>query len=255
MAVHFVSLGTGMALLLFASGVAWAQESEPKENSRVRAQLDSTIYAEFGDVYSGFGDESEDYHEQAAGLGVLGTLRFGTSDMSAPSGALLLLGVTQELSALQLFQCGEFCSVRATSDSTTAARAGIGWDFRWVGLRAGAITRSDRDFPHGVSLIPDVALRVGPLDQFNVTLGIGAYDAQTTTRPGLYLGFGTQPTPRFSAAVHAGVHYALDDLTLRSDITCNYRLTTSLSLGFGVAVQGLGPESALQGHLSLGVQF
>jgi len=253
--VRIVSLGAGIAFILFTSGFARAEEPKPKPRSWVQAQLESAIYAEFGSVYAGAGDTFAGYHEQAAGLGLLGTLRLGSDDSAAPKGTLLLVGITQELSALQLYSCGEFCNMRKPTDTTTAARAGLGWDSRWIGVRGGVIVREDRDFSRGAEFIPDLALRLGPLDEFDFTLGLGAYDAPTTTRPGLYLGFASQFSPRLSAAFHIGLHDALDDLTLRTDATFNYRLAHALSLGLGLAVQGVGVDVAFQGHASLGVEL
>jgi hypothetical protein len=157
----------------------------------------------------------------------------------------------EEVSSLKLVRCGEFCGPQSIDDAEFAVRAGGGLDFRWVGFRVGVDRLSSNAFRRDVVLIPDLSLRLGSVDQGYFTVGFGAYDAQTTVRPGLYCGAGGQLTPDLSMVVHVGVHDDQDWVAFRGDATFEFQLTRSLSLGAGVGLQFV----AFQSHLSVAVRL
>ncbi len=241
------------ALTLLTPTLARAEESDERASPHTQWQLDSTIYTEFGNEIFGEGDGVEHYRESAIGAGLLGTLRLGANGGTTPSGTALFVGVTQEFSSLTLTRCGEFCEAPQVTAGTFGARAGVGWDFHWLGVRVGVDALSSKAFGVGTIVVPDLALRLGALDDGYFLLGFGSYDAQTTVRPGAYIGGGFALGSGFSTVIHGGVHLDQDWWVFRGDATLEYRLSHALSLGLGGAVQTLSGETAYQGHVSLSV--
>src|SRR6185295_7049373 len=112
------------------------------------------------------------------------------------AGTLIYLGATGELRELRLANCGYACpgDLQPGSfeqESHFGARAGVGYDFALFGLRGGALLSVSPDARLAETIVmPDVQLRLGYLDQGWFEAGLGAYDASTTLRPGLYVGGG-----------------------------------------------------------------
>lgn len=112
-----------------AIAVMSANEPPPAEPSvteaPVHAELEASAYAESGSEYFGSNEVEDVYREHAAGLGVLGTVRFGSSSGAAiPSGALLLFGVTSEWRALETTLCGYSCAAPRDRFQGTHALSG-----------------------------------------------------------------------------------------------------------------------------------
>jgi hypothetical protein len=247
--VRLESAWAGVILTVLTPCLARAEDAPRQASARLQGRVEGTVYGELGTESFGEGDADETYRERALGAGVLGTLGLAWGGPPAPSGAVLFLGVTREVSSLKLARCGEFCGSQSIDDAEFGARAGGGLDFRWVGFRIG-VDRWSSDARLDAVLIPDLSLRLGSLDQGYFTAGFGAYDAQTTVRPGLYCGAGGQLTPELSVVVHVGVHADQQWIAFRGDATFEYQLTGTLSLGAGIGIQ----DAAFQSHLSVAVR-
>jgi len=111
-------------------------------------------------------------------------------------------------------------------------------------------------------LLPDVALRVGPRSILFLTLGLGAYDAPTSLRPGLYAGLSV-PVKRLTAFIHYGLHFELGcygltvlQLDPRLDFSLTYAVSQAVSVGVGVASQSSGDANGTlegRGTVSVGL--
>lgn len=251
--VRLKSGWAGVILIVLMPRFARAEEAPRQASPQLQGRVESTVYGETGTESFGEGDADQTYRERALGAGLLGSLRLAWGGPPAPSGAVLFLGATREASSLKLVRCGEFCGTQSIDDAEFAVRAGGGLDFRWVGFRVGVDRLSSNAFRRDAVLIPDLSLRLGSLNQGYFTVGFGAYDAQTTVRPGLFCGAGGQLAPELSMVVHVGVHDDQDWVAFRGDATLEYQLTRALSLGAGVGVQT--PAAAVQSHLSVAVRL
>jgi hypothetical protein len=116
-----------------------------------------------------------------------------------------------------------------------------GYDWRWIGFRAGALVWEEFDDNEDrkplVRALPDVALRIGPRDVIRGELGLGSYALPTLLRPGAYAGIGYSPAPRWDLALHGGIHRTFDDSgTARFDLALKAPLGARVQIGAGAAL-------------------
>jgi hypothetical protein len=119
----------------------------------------------------------------------------------------------------------------------------LGADWRWFGFGAGALTNYRLEAPgqyelaRDLPLWPDVLLRFGRRDVLHVDLGLGAYDASTVLRPGLFAGVGVVPVEDWHILAHFGMHQpgAFGNAVLRADLAVRRGLGQGMEVGMGVA--------------------
>jgi hypothetical protein len=230
-----ISLGFCVAgvSLLQQSRACWAAET-------TQQGVTSSVFAGGGemiDASNESGDATYDVHR--FGFGLTGVLRFrgdaeappSASPRSAPpldvaplttrhdSGAFLMGSAAGELEWTRLTACGYFC--REVSNgrpaptpgplkvaSKVGLRVGAGYSFSLVEFRLGALgvlPSSGSVFPDPI-WSPDVMVRVGPRNIGWGELGLGAYDASTTLRPGAYVGGGGGRVDLVRVTGHLGLH-------------------------------------------------
>jgi hypothetical protein len=206
-------------------------------------------------MYGGFGPVQEDnfdgpsahYYQRHAGLGALGVLRpWGAPEGTIQDalGAFLQLGLVGEWRSLRLTSCETSCQADMrpyfVPEAHGGVRLGIGYDFRGVGVRGGVLyAGSPQARIAETVVVPDVQLRFGPRSRAWFELGVGAYDASTALRPGLYAGAAVVIDRDLTIAVHYGWHNALGDLTQlggRLDLGATYALYPNLHVGGGGSV-------------------
>ncbi|HKY39618.1 MAG TPA: hypothetical protein VJN18_26955 [Polyangiaceae bacterium] len=180
------------------------------------------------------------YDERRAGTGVVGVLRFGRDrererrakppmdealsdqvtedeeetgrDGVSERGVFVMLGVTLELEALRRTQCGYICNGEESPDQnfTTEAhfggRVAIGYSFSLVEFRGGVLgTMPDGRMMESI-VMPEGLVRIGPRSIGWFELGLGAYDASTTLRPGAFVGGAYGTTRHLRVSGHFGLH-------------------------------------------------
>ncbi|HEY4103516.1 MAG TPA: hypothetical protein VGM44_06480 [Polyangiaceae bacterium] len=242
------------AFALLAPRPARAQESPTP--TREVARVEATIYGGSGSEYFMFNEGHSVDQQRALGLGLLGSLRLGAEPgVSQPNGTVLLFGVTSELKALGF-------APSFVNGAYSGFRAGVGYDERWVGGRGGFLIAGGSALNTETLALPDFALRVGPLDTAYLMLGLGAYDAPTSLRPGIYLGAAVVPIRGLTASIHWGLHLDHgsfgDGLQLdpRLDFTLGYQLTRAVTIASGVVDQSSpSGNHVYEAHLSTSVGF
>lgn len=178
-----------------------------------------------GSLYAGGGSLEEPnnegasaiYDERRAGTGVVGVLRFGREAETGRDGVLergvfVMLGATLELESLRRTQCGYVCSGEEspdqsfTSEAHFGGRVAIGYSFSLVEFRGGVLgTMPDGRMMESM-VMPEGLVRVGRRSIGWFELGLGAYDASTTLRPGAFVG-GAYGAPRhLRVSGHFGLH-------------------------------------------------
>jgi hypothetical protein len=97
---------------------------------------------------------------------------------------------------------------------------------------------------------PDVMARFGRRRIGWFELGLGAYDASTTLRPGLYLGGAWGPKRVVQLSAHLGAHLANGDccatvlvLGWRGELSLTHEFTSRISAGAGLAVFDVSQSS------------
>jgi hypothetical protein len=215
------------------------------------------------------GDATYDVHR--FGFGLTGVLRFRGDAEAVPSAsprldtapltrrhearAFLMGNIAEELEWTRLTECGYFCRERTTDGypaptpgplkvaSKVGLRLGAGYSFALVEFRLGALgvmPSSGSAFPDPI-WSPDVMLRVGPRNIGWGELGLGAYDASTTLRPGAYVGGGGGRVDVLRVTGHLGLHMV-------NGQCCQ------TTMPFGL-IAHLDVERALSGSLIAGVDF
>jgi hypothetical protein len=260
----------GFLGMLSAFGVSFLQQP------RACAAAESTARGVSATAYGGAGriiepnneSTSDEYANRRFGVGALGTLRFGS--VQAPRGAerglFLTFGATFELEATRRTVCGVHCPYwnqpGSTPDASTyldkqfGARLGVGYSWPLFEFRVGGLTaQPSRNLSYSEPLwFPDVVARVGKRSVGWFELGLGAYDASTSLRPGLYAG-GALGSPRnVRVSGHFGLHLpsghccaTLTRVGFRGELGAERALSDSVTLGVSAALlAGLVGEGSLQ---------
>jgi hypothetical protein len=123
-------------------------------------------------------------------------------------------------------------------------RLGIGYDFRNFGVRGGLLyADSPKSRTAEALVVPDVQFRFGPASRGWFELGMGAYDASTMLRPGVYVGGGAVAGD-FTIVARYGWHFATGSsgdsimpFAGRADLGAMVALLPNLRLGVGTALQ------------------
>ncbi len=122
-----------------------------------------------------------------------------------------------------------------------AGRAGMGYDWKYFGMRLGALAfqrwENGYDGSPTANVIPDVEFRFARRAGFHAGVGFGAYDASTTFRPGGYhfLGYAGGD---WAVDLRVGGHLVFDGQAgLRIDGSVRYALSRVVGAGLGVALQ------------------
>jgi hypothetical protein len=256
-------------VLAFLSPLSTYAQQEPlAPNSAVHGgRLEATIYGESGSEYFGSNETNSLYQERALGFGLLGSLWLGgRPGATEPHGAVLLLGATSELKALKSTLCGYECKPNNgtfIAGNYSGFRLGAGYDGNWFGFRAGGLIAGGNAVATDTLASPDIAFRIGPRSDGWLSLGVGAYDAPTSLRPGFYAGVSFLPVRGLTASLHAGLHAdhgtlgaTITQLDPRYDFTLEYQLTHAVSISAGIVDQSSAyGNDVYEGHLSTSVGF
>jgi hypothetical protein len=246
-----VLLGAGVLPLLQAKP-ACAQET-------TRRGVSSTVYAGAGGLAEPNNEVGPDqYDVKRVGVGALGVWRFASEEREPREpgeerGFFAALGAGFELedSILQGCNGSDFSCFGGGAVNQhylgkhVAARLGVGYSWPIFEFRVGALASlpdAHVRYAQPVAL-PDVQLRLGNRDVGWFELGLGAYDASTNLRPGVYLGgaVGTERQLRISA--HLGIHFVnglccstVVMVGSRYELGASRAVTDSISVGLGVAL-------------------
>ena len=160
-----------------------------------------------------------------------------------------MLGVTGELRLHRVISCMFLCEPPLEEgwhpEAHFGLRLGIGYDSNWVGVRGGVLyADSVSAWIADLLVSPDLELRFGPRDRMWVELGVGAYDASTSLRPGVYAGFSFLPAKKLTFSLHYGAHagtgtvgHTVPQIGGRADARVMYEVTPGVQLGVGVSHQ------------------
>lgn len=219
----------------------------------------ATLYGGAGDLHEPNNESFEDaYRIRRFGLGAAGALRFG-SERAAPEprGFFLALGGTFELEHSRRTACGYSCpyalepapSRELTDELATHFGARVGGGYSWpvFEFRLGVLTaQPDRNITYADPLwLPDAQLRFGRRSLGWFELGLGAYDASTLLRPGLYVG-GAWGAPRVArVSSHFGLHLVnglccstVSEVGFRGELGVEHAFSDQLRAGVSAAVLG-----------------
>jgi len=256
-------------LILWAS-VAWAGSSvgDPRAApaSGAHTRVESAIYGTFGQFGVATNETDSAFDERSVGVGAEAALALRPFRDSEPVGPVLLFGATSEYRALRVIFCGFICvdgQDHFTGGSMLGARLGLGYESEYVGVRAGLLVQGGSVGLAETMWLPDVALRLGPRDRVNLSLGVGAYDVPTTVRPGLYAGLAFGPVRGFTLELHYGLHCTLGDcgetvlqLDPRPDLKLAYALSPKLRASLGGAIEFTRYDhDVYEGRAGLAVDF
>jgi len=229
--------------LLLQSRPSWAAETTARGVS-------STVYAGAGTLTVPNNEVANDeFAVKRMGVGALGVIRFDAAEgePARDGGFFAALGATFELEDSVHSVCAFSYSLCGSHylGKHIGARLGVGYSWRYFEFRVGALAAhpdAGVDYAQPLAL-PDVMLRVGERSFGWFELGLGAYDASTTLRPGIYLG-GALGSPRIlQVSAHLGVHL-VNGLCCSTVVTAGYRyelsgvheLSSRLSVGAGLAL-------------------
>jgi hypothetical protein len=184
----------------------------------------ATAYGGYGTTSLGSNEgEPSTYRIRYGGTGVEATAFLLTDGLDSPrvppNGLAVRLGAVGELRSQRLTACtaGSFCDAMAVSERAEAhgaLRLGAGYELRSAGVRIGVLY-ADGIRPQIVLrplIFPDLEVRIGQRNQHHGSIGLGAYDAATSLRPGLNMGF-CLVFNTWQLESHLGLHAGLDQLT------------------------------------------
>lgn len=93
--------------------------------------------------------------------------------------------------------------------------------------------------PPRLMVLPELHLRIGPVEDLHVELGWGPYSIATTARPGVHVGFVIPLPARWQIALRGGYHYStLNDLHPRGDLSLHIPVHRRLRIEVGGALGG-----------------
>ena len=121
-----------------------------------------------------------------------------------------------------------------------AGRADLGYDWKYFGLRLGALAfqRWDNGYDRSptANVVPDVEFRFARRAGFHAGVGFGAYDASTNFRPGGYHTLG-YAGGGWAADLRIGGHLVFDgEAGLRVSASVRYAVSRVVAPGLGLAV-------------------
>lgn len=255
----FRVLGAAGVILFLQTGAARAEETTARG-------LSSTVYAGAGRLVEGNNETQPDQYDiKRAGVAVLGVWRSEAPRAGARDeerGFFGLLGAGFELEDSLLHPCisydtprGCFTDARAGEHylgKFLAARLGGGYSWRWFEFRVGVVgALPDANVSYATPFVlPDVQLRVSKRSVGWFEVGLGAYDASTNLRPGLYFGGAAGSSRVVRVSAHAGIHLVnglccgtVNDIGSRYELGVTHAFSDSLSGGAGVAWLRSEPES------------
>jgi hypothetical protein len=242
-------LALASVIVLLQTGVGWAAET--------------TVRGASGSMYAGAGKLTEpnnesgndEYDVKRLGVGALGVWRPGRQQLREPneeSGFFAAFGGTFELEDSLHTVCSGYGSPCSSAGGSprylaqhVAARLGAGYSWRLFEFRIGALAAlPDANVSYAQALLmPDVVVRIGQRSSGWFELGLGAYDASTNLRPGLYLGGALGSEERVRVSAHFGVHFVnglccstVFSAGYRGELSASHAVTDKLSLGLGAAV-------------------
>jgi hypothetical protein len=195
----------------------WAAET-------TQSQANVSFYGGAGTVSIANNESDPDeYRVRRAGAGVYGVVRFNREgDSSVRSererGFFLAAGLSAESDWVKQTHCTFYCPVGVDSgdvststfarESEAGLRVGAGYSFSLFEFRVGGLaTLPSKDAAFAKPLLmPDVLLRVGSRPRGWFELGLGAYDASTVLRPGLFIGGSLFSPEQVRITAHLGLH-------------------------------------------------
>jgi len=261
-------LGTFAALaviLLQHPRECWAAETTERG-------ISGTLYGGAGTlVVPNNETRSDEYQVTRFGVGFLGIWRPGEAKRvnSETSGFFVALGGTFELESSLHTVCAFNCyGTEVAGDRFLAkhfaGRLGFGYSFPMVEFRIGALYAApDPKVDYAIELLmPDVLVRIGERRFGWFELGLGAYSASTTLRPGLYLG-GTVGSERVvQASVHGGTHFVnglccgtVTTAGLAAEVSVAHAFSSSLRGSVGIALLAGGDRLVAEGNTGLSYGF
>lgn len=238
-------------ILLLQARVAWAEETT------VRG-LSGTVYGGAGTLVEPNNETASDlYDVKRFGVGVLGVWRSArprAEDRNEERGFFGVFGAGLELEDSLLSPCRSYAGACYGSGGPVgehylgthlAARLGGGYSWRLFEFRLGVLgALPDTNVGYAEPLaLPDVQLRVGNRSWGWFELGLGAYDASTNLRPGIYLGGALGPESVVRVSAHVGVHFVnglccstVVHIGSRYELGATHAFTDTISAGVGVAL-------------------
>lgn len=218
-----------------------------------RRSIASSVYGGGGESELTSNESGSDiFDERHIGVGGLATLRPWTGpggETALSYGGFLQLGLTGELRLHRVkscvFECEEPLDGTWHPEGHFGLRLGIGYDSDLVGLRGGVLyLDSVSALIAELMVSPDVNFRLGRRDSVWVEAGVGAYDASTSLRPGVYAAFSFVPRKPFTVSLHYGLHAGIGSLGhtaiqvgARSDLGVGVDLSPRVRVGAGVSHQ------------------
>lgn len=221
---------------------------------------DTTVRGVSTSLYAGGGKIEEpnnegapaEYDEHREGIGATGILKL---EGGQEQGAYLLLAATFELESLRQTACGWACTFEQQAELGSfqtethfAGRAGLGYAWRFVELRGGVLfTLPGADAALAESLVmPELLLRFGPQRIGWFELGLGAYDASTALRPGVFVGgAGGSLEDAVRVSGHFGLHLpnglsssSVVAFGFRGEVLVEHAFTPTVIGGAGIALTG-----------------
>ncbi|HVY30803.1 MAG TPA: hypothetical protein VHB79_29795 [Polyangiaceae bacterium] len=245
-------------ILLLQVRVAWAEEAT------VRG-LSSTVYGGAGTLTEPNNETLPDlYDVKRVGLAAFGVWRSApprASERNEESGFFGVFGAGYELEDSSHRNCNYdgTCYRPAGGHhlgAHLAARLGFGYSWRLFEFRLGVLgALPDAKVSYALPLVmPDAQLRFGNRGWGWFEVGLGAYDASTNLRPGIYVGAAFGPVRVVRVSAHAGVHLVnglccstVTHIGYRYELGATRALSDALSVGAGFAL--LQAEDYLQDEL------
>jgi hypothetical protein len=167
-----------------------------------------------------------------------------------PRGFALSAGVATEYVSAQISECAPAmnCGLNQVGKDVSGlrygARATIGYDWRAVGIHAGASLntpmKSNRIGGFDQSGFPELLLRFGTLELVHFDFGLGSYNAPTILRPGAFMGIGFVPKQGWDVALHVGGStvdpWGTEQGTTRFDVALRAPVGENWRVGGGLSV-------------------
>jgi hypothetical protein len=180
-------------------------------------------------------------------------MRFGTlraQERNQESGFFGVFGAGVEVEDSRQWRCIDDRTCYYPPDgyyfgASVAARVGFGYSWRWFEFRLGVLgALPDAKMRYAEPLaLPDALLRVGNRSWGWFELGLGAYDASTNLRPGIYLGGAFGPERIVRVTAHAGLHLVnglccstVVHVGYRYEVGATHAFNDALSVGVGFAL-------------------
>lgn len=233
--------------------------------------MEAAVHGGAGTIYVGSNEVEDIYDQRHFGLGLLASFPASQLRPEQPEshGFMWQVGLTAERRSLRAVLCGYGCRPHPqtsgfVNEAHLGIRAGAGSDGHWVGFRAGLLMAGGIEARVAQRLIfPDLAFRAGPRELVFFSVGLGAYNASTSLRPGLYGGLSVVPLKGLIGSFHYGGHFnngSLGDtvfqLDSRLDFALDYALSRKVSVGLGIARLTSGrSEGVTEGYGSVALGF